>query len=103
MAPLSPGSHPRGSLAASAAAGIRLVTVDRALVADLATTDRSAAVEVTAAFFARYVDDPDSFLDPSDTPEADVFLLRDEHLRAQFIECGEPTLTSSHLDCHAGR
>lgn len=58
----------------------------RAFVADLAVTDRAAAVATTAAFFGQYVDDPDSFLDPSTTPEADMFLLRDPRQRAEFID-----------------
>ena len=58
----------------------------RAFVAELASTDRAAAVELTAAFFAPYVEEPDSFLNPADTPDADMFLLRDERLRREFVD-----------------
>ena len=58
----------------------------RAFVSDLAVSDRAAAVDATAAFFAQYIDDPDSFLDPSTTPEADMFLLEDRAERAEFVD-----------------
>lgn len=58
----------------------------RSFVAELAVSDRAAAVDVTAAFFQQYVDDPDSFLDPSDTPPEDMFLLDDDIERQEFID-----------------
>jgi pimeloyl-ACP methyl ester carboxylesterase len=58
----------------------------RAFVAELARTDRSAAVDVVSAYFEQYVAAPDAFLDPATTPPEDMFLLDDDTERAEFID-----------------